>query len=1008
MATLEGSHFERYSQANHIGLLGGAKLNFENKLSNYDTLKVDITLKNPVKGQLNTFNVFGQGWHEVTLAQLGNVNIYQPNYGNLVDNKAINKSTVTHEWTGNNPGSAVLKDITLVYTDSRVRNIGIKLATPLILNDSPLTRESAAGEVASSTIPFLESGSRVFIGPKNIITTPANINGVIGLPVQVTTDGFKGGLPFGEGTRFWSPQVDGILPLGRKLSELEKTLDAELFRAQGITLGDIIYLNLYGNIVKNGQVSFRPLQGAVNPTTGYLKFDKAEFATKPDPADQTIRHSEIKITDPKALGFGILFQAPANTSKPIETMNIAFGAGQPAELITSQTTGPDSGRKIATLGEMEMLARLKPSGEIVSKDLVLGDEKFRVYHTQVFFKTSDPFVALPGLTSGSSDSSEAPFETPTQNITALSSLSAHATLAQAIDSQAYLGIVADPASILLGQAQPSIDYSPLYRNATWKAGSGFTGKRLATTIFNNELGEYAGEKGLHIGLSGDIARTEGIKIDNQGNVKTIGAGIYAGLSNYRFGQSEQTIPVFDSTAENKVRMVEGTLHDYWYEGVVKADGGLNIKAGEAGRLTVQGTEIPLESRSLAQPLVTKSGINLPLVTATVDLENFSAKSQTPVSGGTVAGNKESPRALTQKAGTDLFSGPQALIISGSSNLFADRGTIVGEMTNVNFALAGDRDVATTAITTGLTNIVGATGINNGKLSAGTPIYIDASGNVKTENAGVFLKSPEIKATAAVLDVNTRGVQEKEFVFKDITYRGLINKQGGLDITAGRFSDILIGGQSVKLTGQSLDGGKQLVTNGSPLDLVLPFSAQSSGSQPQDTVASFKLDRTLTETEAGKFTGEQRFNFSASTNILSARGTVSGDLSNSGITTLGNKPMAFSAIFDSTGKITSGGTASPSPYGDKMVQFDSTGGVFNGMLIQDGKTLNVQNGKIVQPSDNNFFGVVMQETGKNIVDNIGITPTGVLIQSIGNMVDLLGKATLILARSRGYNSEKISK
>ncbi|MDD5119843.1 MAG: cysteine peptidase family C39 domain-containing protein, partial [Candidatus Omnitrophica bacterium] len=309
-ATPTQSHFERYGSANYIGLAGGAQMSFTTNASSLDLLNVNITLNNTLSGQEHTFNGMGQAWHQVSLANLSTpatTNIYQPNFGELVDHKALSSAGALLQQidiNGNKVGPAERLDIRMAsaLTESGVRNIGFTLNAPLKLHASPMIAP-LGGAAGLDAMPTLESGSRVFIergieaaAEIHKITTPNNIGGVIGLPIQFSTDGIKASLPFGEGTRFWSPEV-----------RISTALDVPKYKDQYVQIGNDYAWNLQGNRIEDGRLSFDMQKASVGSNNFNTAIYNKTFAYDvfTDPFRDRILESVITAS-PGSLGFGSL------------------------------------------------------------------------------------------------------------------------------------------------------------------------------------------------------------------------------------------------------------------------------------------------------------------------------------------------------------------------------------------------------------------------------------------------------------------------------------------------------------------------------------------------------------------------------------------------------------------------------------------------------------------------------------------------------------------------------
>ncbi|PIZ99147.1 hypothetical protein COX84_01345, partial [Candidatus Micrarchaeota archaeon CG_4_10_14_0_2_um_filter_49_7] len=368
----------------------------------------------------HTVQAFGQDWYKIPgtnpVEQSGN-NCYLPDYGKLLDYGVVDPSNSN---VGRQqiqvidnvrvpvgapevlPGSFIS-----VLAPSGVRNLGFRLDEPLLVSSFWTTLlETTEGVGAGAQLS--QSGTLAYINPVSggyEISTDNNIdgfghNGVIGLPVQLTTNGLQGGLPFGYGTQLWGPEVPNvpemsgfqvvktndqnvILSIPGEQGSIDPATIASLnnlLDTNGIKIGGITYLNLSGNMVNaSGGLSLRPLAGAVNPTTGFLPYEEAVFDFN-DPADNSVRNAKIESTD--GLGLGVLFQAPGNTSERIGVMPINLSTGA-----TLTTTLP-SGSNLETSGQLVTLAHLGTGGGIDYSDQKFGDDiigydDFRVYDTQV-------------------------------------------------------------------------------------------------------------------------------------------------------------------------------------------------------------------------------------------------------------------------------------------------------------------------------------------------------------------------------------------------------------------------------------------------------------------------------------------------------------------------------------------------------------------------------------------------------------------------------------------------
>ncbi|PIQ84878.1 MAG: hypothetical protein COV73_06535, partial [Candidatus Omnitrophica bacterium CG11_big_fil_rev_8_21_14_0_20_43_6] len=366
MVTPQGSYFESYGPDTFIGLAGKANIKFTGQVSDLDILNVDITLNPALKGP-NTVSAFNQGWHKVTLAQLGEKNIYQPNFGDLATNKAIdlNKSSITQAWTttipygyGTYTTTQTLPQVTFTsaLTDSGVRNLGFKFTDPqqyLQLHAAPLTSESGAGGVASG-IPGSESGTRGHIervsGDMHNITTPMDIKGaVVGLPMQITSGsygGYKGGLAFGEGTRFWSS-----LNPGTTINSSEDIMSASV-RDQYVHIGNDYAWNLQGNRIDgSGRLTF-DMETSSQYYTGI--YDKASAQDLwQDPSTNRILRSEITSAS-DSLGFGSLALSKLGQANPTFSTQVFDKNATISQTILDATNG-NTIKSISAPGEVGLL-----------------------------------------------------------------------------------------------------------------------------------------------------------------------------------------------------------------------------------------------------------------------------------------------------------------------------------------------------------------------------------------------------------------------------------------------------------------------------------------------------------------------------------------------------------------------------------------------------------------------------------------------------------------------------
>ncbi|RJO64544.1 MAG: hypothetical protein C4540_03790, partial [Candidatus Omnitrophota bacterium] len=229
-----GSVFEVYNNAQPtIGLRQKSAIDFVAPTSSFDQLVVHLMTNKAKENDAYTLAALGDRWHALSLAQMDSQNRYQPDYTQDFLSRAINinKSSVISRGPA---GDDTLNVDLISVAAGSSHTIGFRFKSEdgkLVLHSEPLINAGGNVYATDRVRAAQESGSRVWIEYKDgtyAITTPGSIGGVVGLPFQLTSSGWQGGLPLGEGTRFW----------GAKDSE--------------VTIGTYAWKNLPGFVVKDG------------------------------------------------------------------------------------------------------------------------------------------------------------------------------------------------------------------------------------------------------------------------------------------------------------------------------------------------------------------------------------------------------------------------------------------------------------------------------------------------------------------------------------------------------------------------------------------------------------------------------------------------------------------------------------------------------------------------------------------------------------------------------------